>query len=35
MAEDKIALAGVMRGIASSRHQADLLAPADFEGARA
>ena len=32
MAEDKRALAGVMRGMASSRHQAGPLAPADFEG---
>jgi hypothetical protein len=32
MAEDKRALAGVMRGLASSRHQAGPLAPADFEG---
>jgi hypothetical protein len=32
MAEDKHALAGVMRGLASSRHQAGPLAPADFEG---
>ncbi len=32
MAEDKHALAGVMRGLRSSRHQAGPLAPADFEG---
>jgi phenylpropionate dioxygenase-like ring-hydroxylating dioxygenase large terminal subunit len=32
MAEDKLALAGVMRGMRSSRHQAGPLAPADFEG---
>jgi len=32
MAEDKRALTGIMRGMASSRHQAGPLAPADFEG---
>ncbi|NJO35820.1 MAG: aromatic ring-hydroxylating dioxygenase subunit alpha [Rhodospirillales bacterium] len=32
MAEDKVALASVMCGMASSRHQAGPLAPADFEG---
>jgi hypothetical protein len=32
MAEDKAVLVGLMRGMASHRHQRGPLAPADFEG---